>query len=100
MCDQDAKLINNYTCPVCQVQCGRLQSNSRKRRHSLVMHLRRHKERDLQHAIWCLASYKTHFPTGRTQRKVVVLNVKEVEDVIRQHCGDEIVEHLQHPACS
>jgi len=98
MCD--VELISNYTCPVCHVQCGRSQSNRHKRRHSLVMHLRRGKEKDLQHAVWTAAHYRKHFPIGRTQPKVVALSVNQVEKIIRQHCGDEIMERLQQSACS
>ena len=98
MCD--VELISNYTCPVCHVQCGRSQSDRRKRRHSLVMHLRRGKEKDLQHAVWTAAHYRKHFPIGRTQPKVVTLSVNQVEKIIRQHCGDGIVERLQQSACS
>jgi hypothetical protein len=88
MCD--VELISNYTCPVCHKQCGRSQSNRHKRRHSLVMHLRRGKEKDLQHAVWTAAHYRKHFPIGRTQPKVVALSVNQVEKIIRQHCGDQI----------
>ena len=31
------------------------------------MHLRRGKEKDLEHAIWIAAHYREHFPIGRTQ---------------------------------
>jgi hypothetical protein len=86
---RDAAMFAEGICPVCLTKVGKTRP-----RHSMIPHFHRHKQVNLEHALYMKSSYKQHFKPGRSSKPVRTANAEKVAELLRRHVGQHLFAEL------